>query len=334
MKNRTKILLGLLILAGLLFSGTSLWVWRSLHTPAASDSREKIFTIAPGQPLKQIAANLASRGLVSDAVLFTWYARYKKAGTRLPAGEYRLSPNLTPVQILNTLLEGKVRLYRLTIPEGLNMEETASLVAAAGLCDAKTFLDLCRDQAFITALSVPSHTLEGFLFPDTYFFPKSPPCRQVIKKMVDTFFTVFTPRWQERAQTMGFTLQETVTLASMIEKETGDASERPLIASVFHNRLEKKMRLESDPTVIYGDPEFDGRIRTRHLRRKTDYNTYQMHGLPKGPIASPGAKALEAALFPAQSDYLFFVSKNDTTHYFSKTLAEHNRAVRKYQLNR
>ena len=328
-----RVLTAILVAAGLILGAGGFRAWKTLHTPGSADDRQVVFTIHPGQTLKQIAAALESRGLVSDAFLFTWYARYKKAGPRMPAGEYLLSANLTPVQTLNTLLEGKVRLYRLTIPEGLNMDETASLVAAAGFCDTKTFLDLCTDQAFITALFVPSHTLEGFLFPDTYFFPKSATCRQVIKKMVDTFFTVFTPQWQERAETMGFTLQEIVTLASMIEKETGDVSERPMIASVFHNRLKKKMRLESDPTVIYGDTEFDGRIRTRHLRRKTDYNTYQMHGLPKGPIASPGAKALEAALFPAQSDYLFFVSKNDTTHYFSKTLAEHNRAVRKYQLN-
>ncbi len=318
---------------GLIFGGSGFWVWKMLHTPSAADDSQVVFTIHPGQTLKQIAAALESRGLVSDAFLFTWYARYKKAGTRLPAGEYLLPANLTPVQILEQLVKGKVRLYRLTIPEGLNMDETAALVAAAGFCDAKTFLDLCTDQEFIAALSVPSHTLEGFLFPDTYFFPKSTACRRVIKKMVNTFFTVFTPQWQERAETMGFTLQEIVTLASMIEKEAGIASERPLIASVFHNRLAKKMRMESDPTVIYGDQDFDGRIRTRHLRRKTDYNTYQMHGLPKGPIASPGAKALEATLFPAQSDYLFFVSKNDKTHHFSKTLTEHNRAVRKYQLN-
>lgn len=303
------------------------------HTPCSEDNTQIVFTIHPGYSLKQIAGALESRGLVSDALVFILYARYKKAGTRLPAGEYLLSANLTPVQILHTLLEGKVRLYRLTIPEGLNMDETAALVAATGFCDTKTFLDLCTNQTFIAALSVPSHTLEGFLFPDTYFFPKSAGCRQVIKKMVDTFFTVFIPQWQERAETMGFTLQEIVTLASMIEKEAGVASERPLIASVFHNRLAKRMRMESDPTVIYGDQDFDGRIRTRHLRRKTDYNTYQMHGLPKGPIANPGAKALEAALFPAQSDFLFFVSKNDKTHYFSKNLAEHNRAVRKYQLN-
>jgi UPF0755 protein len=144
---------------------------------------------------------------------------------------------------------------------------------------------------------------------------------------------VYTPEWEKKADDLGFTLKEIVTLASMIEKEAGVASEQPLISSVFHNRLKKGMRLQSDPTVIYGDTTFEGRIRTRHLQRKTEYNTYQMHGLPKGPIANPGAKAIEAALFPAESDFLFFVSKNDKTHYFSKTLAEHNRAVRKYQIN-
>ncbi|MFN2358529.1 MAG: endolytic transglycosylase MltG [Desulfotignum sp.] len=319
---------------GLILGGGGVWAWKMLHTPCSEDNTQIVFTIHPGQHLKQIAGALESQGLVSDALLFTLYARYKKAGTRLPAGEYLLRANLAPVQILEQLVKGKVKLYRLTIPEGLNMDETAALIAEAGFCDTKTFLDLSTDPEFIDHLNIPSHTLEGFLFPETYFFPKTTPCRQVITKMVDTFFTVFTPRWQERTKTLGFTLKEIVTLASMIEKEAGVAFEHPLIASVFHNRLEKKMRMESDPTVIYGDPDFEGRIRTRHLRRKTDYNTYQMHGLPKGPIANPGAKAMEAALFPAQSDYLFFVSKNDSTHHFSKTLAEHNRAVRKYQLNK
>lgn len=151
--------------------------------------------------------------------------------------------------------------------------------------------------------------------------------------MVATFFSVYTPQWHERADDLGFTLQQVVTLASMIEKEAAVPSERTKVSSVFHNRLIKRMRLQSDPTVIYGDPEFEGRILTRHLQRKTEYNTYQMHGLPKGPIANPGAKAIEAALFPADTDFLYFVSRNDRTHYFSKTLTEHNRAVRQYQLN-
>jgi UPF0755 protein len=317
----------------LFFSGTGVWLWHTLHTPLTTDNREVIFSIEPGQSLKQIADNLESHGLIPNAWLFSAYARYQKTATRIPAGEHLLSTAASPARILEQLLEGRVRLYRLTLPEGLNMEETAAVVAKTGFCDLDRFLTLCRDPHLISDLGIPSHTLEGFLFPDTYFFPKSTNCRQVIEKMVSTFFSVYSSQWQERADDLGFTLQQVVTLASMIEKEAGVASERPLIASVFHNRLEKNMRLQSDPTVIYGDPDFEGRIRTRHLQRKTEYNTYQMHGLPKGPIANPGAKAIEAALYPAQSDYLFFVSKNDKTHYFSKTLAEHNRAVRKYQLN-
>ncbi len=322
-----------MIPAGLLFSGTGVWLWHTLHTPVTNENREIIFPIEPGQSLKQIADNLESRGLIPNAWLFIAYARYQKTASRIPAGEHLLSTAASPARILEQLLEGRIRLYRLTVPEGLNMEETAAAVAKTGLCDLDRFLTLCRDPDFISDLDIPSHTLEGFLFPDTYFFPKTAHCRQIIEKMVATFFAVYSSQWQERADDLGFTLQQVVTLASMIEKEAGVASERPLIASVFHNRLKKRMRLESDPTVIYGDTEFEGRIRTRHLRRKTEYNTYQMHGLPKGPIANPGAKAIEAALYPAQSDYLFFVSKNDKTHHFSKTLAEHNRAVRTYQLN-
>lgn len=310
-----------------------MWLWHTLHTPVTTDNREIIFSIEPGQTLKQIADNLESRGLIPNAWIFSAYARYQKTATRIPAGEHLLYTAASPARILEQLLAGRVRLYRLTVPEGLNMEETAAVAAKTGLCDPDLFLTLCRDPDYISDLDIPSHTLEGFLFPDTYFFSKSTTCRQVIEKMVATFFAVYGSRWQERADDLGFTLQQVVTLASMIEKEAGVASERPLIASVFHNRLEKNMRLQSDPTVIYGDPEFEGRIRTRHLQRKTEYNTYQMHGLPKGPIANPGAKAIEAALYPAQSDYLYFVSKNDKTHYFSKNLAEHNRAVRKYQLN-
>jgi len=333
LKTGIKILLGGVLLAGLFFSITAIWVWHVLFTPLPADHTEIVFTIDPGQSLGQIAEGLEARGLIANAFLFRAYARYQKAATRIPAGEHLLSAPASPAQILDQLLKGRIKLYRLTVPEGLNMEETATVVAKTGWCDAEGFVALCRDPDLITDLAIPSHSLEGFLFPDTYFFPKTVTCRQVIEKMVATFFSVFTPRWQERTDDLGFTLQQIVTLASMIEKEAGVPSERALISSVFHNRLKKGMRLQSDPTVIYGDPEFEGRIRTRHLQRKTEYNTYQMHGLPKGPIANPGEKAIEAALFPADSDFLYFVSRNDKTHYFSKTLAEHNQAVRKYQLN-
>lgn len=319
--------------AGLFVLISGAWIWHTLHTPVKTGAGDILFVIEPGQSLKQIAENLESRNLIPNALVFRAYARYQKTATRIPAGEHLVSLPASPVQILDQLRKGRIRLYRMTVPEGLTMEETAAVAANAGFCDKDHFLSLCRDPDFISDLGIPSHTLEGFLFPETYFFPKSTRCRQVIDTMVGMFFTVVTSEWEKRAEELGFSLQEIVTLASMIEKEAAVPLERPLISSVFHNRLKKGMRLQSDPTVIYGDPEFEGRIRTRHLQRKTDYNTYQMHGLPKGPIANPGAKAIEAALFPAESDYLYFVSRNDKTHYFSKTLAEHNRAVRKYQLN-
>lgn len=333
MKTGIKILLGILIPAGLFFLVPGVWIWYTLHTPVKTDDKEIIFVIEPGQSLKQIAQNLESRGLIPSVLLFRAHARYQKAATRIPAGEHLLRTPASSAQILDQLRNARIKLYRLTVPEGLNMEETASVAAKTGMCDADLFLALCWDPDVIADLAIPSHTLEGFLFPETYFFPKTTTCRQMIEKMVSTFFSVYTSTWEKRADDLGFTLKEVVTLASMIEKEAGVPSEQPLISSVFHNRLKKGMRLQSDPTVIYGDTTFEGRIRTRHLRRKTEYNTYQMHGLPKGPIANPGAKAIEAALFPAESDFLFFVSKNDKTHYFSKTLAEHNQAVRKYQLN-
>lgn len=335
----------MIILAGMIAGFFFLKMDAFLHTSASSKNLPVpesslylipdniIFTIHPGQSLNRIAANLEKQGLISSHLLFKLYVQYKKSDTRLMAGEYQLSALKTPVEILDTLIKGKVRLYRLTIPEGLNMDEIAILVSEAGFCPAPDFLSLCLNFNFIQKLKLNSFSLEGYLYPDTYFFPKHTPCDQIIQKMVDTFHNVYTREWHERTKMLGFTVHEIVTLASIIEKETGDAPERPLISSVFHNRLKKKMRLESDPTVIYGDKEFDGRIRRRHLQRKTPYNTYQIRGLPPGPIANPGALALQSALYPADANYLFFVSKNDTTHKFSKTFAEHNRAVKKYQLN-
>jgi UPF0755 protein len=157
---------------------------------------------------------------------------------------------------------------------------------------------------------------------------------QIISAMVNRFRSVFSTEWVERAQELGFTVGQIVTLASIIEKETGAAFERPIISSVFHNRLQKKMRLESDPTVIYGIKNFDGNLTRKHLRTHTPYNTYKIRGLPAGPIANPGRASLEAALYPEKTVFLYFVSKRDTTHYFSTSLKEHNLAVRKYQLKR
>ncbi|MCG8688200.1 MAG: endolytic transglycosylase MltG [Desulfobacterales bacterium] len=319
------------IIAG---AGAAIWMKSFINTPAGTDANALIFTISQGQNLNTISQNLKKEGLITDPFRFKLYARLKKAATRIKAGEYQLAPNLTPDRILALLISGKVKLYKFTIPEGLNMEEISVLAQKAGLCKQEEFLSLCRDIDFINQLNVPGLTLEGYLYPDTYLFPRNTDCKSLIEKMTATFHSTFNSKWQARAREIGYSVHEIVTLASIIEEETGDASERPLIASVFHNRLKKNMRLESDPTVIYGVDDYHGRIRYKHLRRKTPYNTYKIKGLPPGPIANPGAKAIEAALYPAQSDYLFFVSKNDTTHKFSTNLRDHNKAVKKYQLNR
>ncbi len=305
-----------------------------LNHPFNVSSPEKIFTIKPGQSLTSIANNLEKEKLITNQIYFKLFVRYKKSGKNLQAGEYLLSGSKSPVQILDILLKGKVKLYRITIPEGLNIRESALLVEKASFCKKEAFIELCKNRSFIISLDIKSTSLEGYLYPDTYFFPKHASCETIISTMISHFKAVFHSEWESRARELNHSTHEIVTLASIIEKETGDASERPLISSVFHNRLKKNMRLESDPTVIYGIKNFDGNIKRKHLKMLTPYNTYQIKGLPIGPIANPGAKAIEAALFPVQSDYLFFVSKKDTTHKFSKTIQEHNRAVRKYQLRK
>jgi len=203
-----------------------------------------------------------------------------------------------------------------------------------GLTDGPVFIRSANDIAIVKALGVEADSLEGYLFPDTYHFPKGLPLDEIMGTMVNRFQEIFSTEWQERSRQMGMSIHQVVTLASIIEKETGAAFERPLIASVFHNRLAKRMRLSSDPTVIYGIKDFDGNLTRKHLKTANPYNTYLNKGLPPGPIANPGVAALEAALYPAETDYLYFVSKKDGTHQFSTSFKEHNRAVRKYQLRK
>lgn len=322
----------------LLFTGVATGLYLNIksyiRTPRKPQAADRIFVIQSGQSLSAIANALESEKIITNRRIFKFYARYKGLGEKLQAGEYVLSGSRSPKDILDILLRGKVKLYKITIPEGLNIIETSGIVETAGFCNKETFVSLCNDLKFIRSLGIQAGTLEGYLFPDTYFFPKHSDCQIIIKSMVRHFHQIFTTEWRERANKLGFSVFEIVTLASIIEKETGDASERPVISSVFHNRMKKNMRLESDPTVIYGIKNFDGNIKKKHLRIKTPYNTYQIKGLPLGPIANPGEKALEAALYPDRTSFLFFVSKKDTTHHFSKTVQEHNRAVRKYQLGK
>jgi UPF0755 protein len=325
----------LLVAAVLVISaGSGFALWRYANTPGSRLDRQIVFAITPGEAFDTLISRLKHEGLISTPYKFKIWARLKGADKKLKAGEYHLTAAMTPNEILGVLVDGKSYLHHLTIPEGFNLKQIAAEIAAQGLGDSQAFLELATDPKTASKYEIKNQSLEGYLFPDTYLFPKGVPAATIIDKMVHRFKEQFSPQWHARARELHMSVHEIVTLASIIEKETGDPAERPLISSVFHNRLKRKMRLESDPTVIYGIKDFNGNIKRRHLTTRTPYNTYVIRGLPPGPIASPGRAAIKAALYPADTSFLFFVSKKDKTHHFSTNIREHNRAVRKYQLRR
>jgi UPF0755 protein len=303
-------------------------------TPAAgSDSEPRVVTVQAGQGLRAVTRRLQAADLIRHPLKFRALARIEGLDKRLMAGEYLLSAAMPPAAILQRLVEGRVVQHRLTIPEGFTLRQIAAAAAAAGLTDEKAFVEAAATPEAASSRGLAAGSLEGYLFPDTYLFTRGTAPEAMVDVMVARFRAVFTPQWRRRAAEVGLTVHEVVTLASIIEKETGVPDERPLISSVFHNRLRRGMRLESDPTVIYGLAAFNGNLTRKHLTTETPYNTYRIQGLPPGPIASPGAASLEAALYPADTDFLFFVARKDRSHYFSVTLGEHNRAVRKFQLS-
>ncbi len=307
---------------------------RQLLSAVSDDTHEQTFVVAEGSTLKAVARQLEEAGLVRRALAFEVLARWQGSSAELRAGEYGLAPALTPTQILDRLVRGEVQTHELSFPEGLTAAEIARRVEGAGFGSAEDFLSLVTDPTFVAELGVEGLSLEGYLFPETYRFARGVPLRRIIADMVAEYRRAWEPL-APRAAGQGLSPRETLILASIVEKETGAPEERPLIAGVFHNRLARGMRLETDPTVIYGIPDFDGNLRRVHLEDGSNpYNTYRIAGLPPGPIANPGAAALRAAVEPAETDSLFFVSRNDGTHHFSRTFAEHARAVDLYQRRR
>jgi UPF0755 protein len=298
------------------------------------DSDIVTVNVRPGQSLKTVADTLRQKKIIGNSLKFILIARMKGYDKRLKAGEYMLSAAMPPRKILEIMVKGTVRLYKLTVPEGYNLHQIAELVETLKLGTKSEFIKAATDTALVHKSGLEADTFEGYLFPDTYYFPKDVSVEKIISSMVNRFRSVFSPEWEARAKSLGFTVHQIVTLASIIEKETGAPFERPIISSVFHNRLKKNMRLESDPTVIYGIKNFDGNLTRKHLLTRTPYNTYAIRGLPAGPIANPGRMSLEAALHPEKTAFIYFVSKKDSTHHFSTNLEQHNRAVRKYQLGR
>jgi UPF0755 protein len=331
-----RILVGVALAAMLVVAGLAWWLQQSLSPvdEAAGDAQTVSFEIESGDSFGRVARSLEERGLIRDARVTRWFARIEDLGSRIKIGEYELSPAQSTPEILDTLVEGRVKLHSIVIPEGQRATEIADRLAEAGLADREAFLGVVFDPSMPERLGVEGQSLEGYLYPDTYRFARGLPPEQIAKAMVDEFLSV----WHELERRPGerrLSMLEHVTLASIVEKETGAAEERPLIAAVFLNRLKRGMRLETDPTVIYGIEDFDGNLKRIHLEDASNpYNTYRIRGLPPGPIASPGREALEAVLEPADSPFLYFVSRNDGTHVFSRTYAEHEEQVDRFQRRR
>lgn len=333
MTNVLKLLLTAFAVAVLLAVAGGLWFQHAL-TPVESDpgaAAGRSFEIQRGDTLGRVAKALEDQGLIRDARVMRWFAKAEELSDGIKVGEYELSPAQSTPEILETLAKGRVRTHVVVIPEGIRASEIADRLAEAGLADREAFLAVVFDPDSPARFGVEGPTLEGYLFPDTYRFARGLPPERIAKAMVDQFLENY-HELESVGDSHGLSMREIVTLASIVEKETGAAEERPLIAAVFLNRLKRGMRLETDPTVIYGIKGFDGNLRRVHLEDTTNpYNTYRIRGLPPGPIASPGLDALRAVREPADSPYLYFVSRNDGTHVFSKSYAEHAAAVDRYQ---
>lgn len=335
-----KVLVGLvvvLILGAVGAAGAWYFFEQRITTFAATSfgtTSPIVVEIPPGTNPRGVASRLAKAGVVRDEDLLYNWLRREKLGPKLKAGEYEFVGPLTPPQAIDKLIRGEVKVYRFTVPEGLRWDEILPIVAQSDLgLSLDKLKALVADPAFLKRAGVPTDRIEGFLFPDTYTFPKGASEEQVLRKMVDS--TLEAVKKAPRKSSVTLDLLQTVTLASIVEKETGAVEERPRISCVFHNRLKQGGKLETDPTVIYAKMlrtgTYSKNITKDDLLTPHPYNTYKVKGLPPGPIASPGGAAIQAALSPIDCGDFFFVSRNDGTHVFCPDYACHEAQVEKWQ---
>ena len=327
-------LIGLLVIVASLLAGWAWMAYKAFLTTPLTLTESTIYVVEQGASLTSIARDLEQAGLITNAQHLRWYGRYTGQASKIRAGEYRLTSDLVPDTLLALLVSGRSIDYNLTLLEGWNIRQVRAAVAGH---DALTHtLEGVDDTELMTRLGREGEHPEGRFFPDTYQFPRGTSDLDFLRRALDTMDRELEKAWAERAEGLPLkTPYEALILASIVEKETGQPDERDTIAGVFTRRLQKGMKLQTDPTVIYGMGErFDGNIRRKDLREDTPYNTYVHFGLPPTPIAMPGRDALHAAVNPAPGKALYFVSKGDGSHAFSATLKEHNAAVAKYQLKR
>lgn len=291
-----------------------------------------VITIKSGQSVAQISQHLAAKGVITDPFIFRLLVRLTGEGRKIQAGVYRVQGAKSALDIVQILVAGKVELAQCTLPEGMTVVEVVDFCAQSGLGDKGRYHALLKDESFRQQLNIKASSLEGYLFPETYRFAPGSSERTILQVMVKQTQQHLTESLLAAAKKRGLSEFQLLTFASIIQKEAGNEEEMPRISSVFHNRLKRGMKLQADPTVIYGIQDFNGNLTRKDLRTSTPYNTYMKRGLPAGPIANPGLAALHAAAYPEQGDDLYFVATGEGGHYFSRTLKEHNRAVRRFQL--
>jgi UPF0755 protein len=320
----------------LVCAGAGVWFYTGVDRPYKGyETAEQFVEIPQGTGSVAIGKRLADAGVVRDGHSFRLALWVTGSGRRLQAGEYRFDHPMSARQVAEKMARGDVYVRPITFPEGLTSRQMAALYESKGFGPAQEFTDAARNRTLVSAVDPEARDLEGYLFPDTYKLPRHATAEQLVARMTAGFLKALTPDLIGTAEARGLTIRQFVTLASIVEKETGDPAERPLVAAVYANRLRIGMGLQCDPTVIFAlerAGRYNGNLTREDLHFDSPYNTYRYAGLPPGPIASPGRASLEAAANPADVPYLYFVSKNDGSHAFATTLDEHNRNVQQYQV--
>jgi UPF0755 protein len=330
-----RIVLGLVVLLLAAAAGAGFWLNRMVHRPHQGFTGEVFVDIAPGSSPQAMGRALSDAGVVANPTAFRAAVWLRGAGRRLQAGEYRFDSPLPPTAVVDKLVRGDVFLQSVTFREGLTINQMAAIFEERGFGPRAEFVAAAGNPAAIRATDPEAPDLEGYLFPDTYALPRRTTAAQLTARMVARFEKALTPEVRAAAAARGLSIRQLVTLASLVEKETAKADERPIVAAVYTNRLEIGMGLQCDPTVIYAlerAGRYTGNLTRADLQFDSPYNTYRYAGLPPGPIAAPGAASLRASAEPADVPYLYFVSRNDGSHVFATTLAEHNRNVHEWQI--
>ncbi len=331
-----RLLLLLVVLAVFGALGVGVVLYQRTSEPFKGyEAAEQFVMIEAGSGTRTIGQRLIQAGVIRDEATFRAALWRSGRARALQAGEFRFDRPMAPAEVIDKIASGDVYNRRITFPEGLSIQEMARSYEQQGFGKAAAFVEAARDPDAIRSLDSAATDLEGYLFPETYSVPRDTTAAKLVGLMVGRFKQLFTPEMQQAAQALELTPREVVTLAALVEKETAQPSERPIVAAVYLNRLKIGMAMQADPTVIYAlqrAGRYNGNIRRDDLSFDSPYNTYRYPGLPPGPIASPGLASLQAAVSPANVDYLYFVSRNDGSHVFARTLVEHNENVRQYQV--